>query len=49
MEITRVREIYYTCCGKVVAHRSRACKITQHPEYYTSGCCGATVKVIQNF
>lgn len=38
-----------SCCGKVVGHRSRACKITQHPEYYTSGCCGAAIKVIQNF
>ena len=38
-----------SCCGKSVGHRSRACKITQHPEYYTSGCCGAAIKVIQNF
>lgn len=38
-----------SCCGKAVGHRSRACKITQHPEYYTSRCCGAAIKVIQNF
>ena len=38
-----------SCCGKAIGHRSRACKITQHPEYYISGCCGAAIKVIQNF
>ena len=38
-----------SCCGKVIGHRSRACKITKNPEYYTSGCCHATIKVIQNF
>ena len=38
-----------SCCDKVVGHRSRACKITKNPEYYTSGCCHAAIKVVQNF
>ena len=41
--------IYCKSCGKFVCGRSRACKLTQTPEYYESNCCHSGLKVIQNW
>lgn len=41
--------IYCSCCGKLVANRRRACKITKQTSLYSSSCCNASLKVIQNW
>ena len=41
--------IYCSCCGKFIGGRSRACKTTNQPQYYESYCCGAPIKVQQNW
>lgn len=41
--------IFCSCCNKLIATRSRACKITQSPWEYTSKCCGSDINVVQNF
>ena len=40
-----------TCsyCGKMIATRSRACKLTQIPWNYQSNCCHVDIEVIQNW
>lgn len=41
--------IYCSCCGKLVANRSRACQLTKTPENYLSNCCKASLRVEQNY
>ena len=41
--------IYCSCCGKFIAGRSRACRITKEPWNFFSKCCNAEVKVKQNW
>lgn len=41
--------IYCAKCGKLVATRTRACKITKFPNLYHSKCCGGELKVVQNY
>lgn len=41
--------IYCSKCGKLVATRTRACKLTKFPEFYHSKCCCAALKVVQNY
>ena len=41
--------IYCKSCRKFVCGRSRACKLTQTPEYYESHCCHSGLKVVQNW
>lgn len=36
-------------CGKEIAHRSRACKLTKNPELFLSNCCKEIPIVIQNY
>ena len=42
-------DIYCEKCGKLVGHRSRACKVTKNPEEFLSHCCNAGIKVVQNY
>lgn len=42
------KEVYVvrcTCCKKVVATRTRACKLTAHPEMFTSTCCRSKINI----
>ena len=41
--------IFCAKCGKLIATRHRACKLTTHSEFYRSKCCGSVLKVQQNF
>ena len=41
--------VYCSECGKFVAGRSRACRITQNPQYFRSKCCAAAIEVRQNW
>lgn len=40
---------YCSKCGKFAGGRSRACTITQHPEWYKANCCQAPLNMIQNW
>ncbi len=41
--------VYCSCCGKFIAGRSRACRITKEPWNFFSKCCNAEVEVKQNW
>lgn len=41
--------IYCSECGALVSTRTRACKLTKFPELYSSKCCNAELKVVQNY
>lgn len=41
--------LYCEKCGKFVGGRHRACKITKNPEDFFTKCCGAGIKVYQNW
>ena len=41
--------IFCSCCGKLVGSKSRACATTKTPERFKTGCCGAPLKVVQNW
>lgn len=36
-------------CGKEVAHYSRMCPTVKNPKLYTTYCCEAAIKVVQNW
>lgn len=36
-------------CGEEIDTRSRACKLTKHPELFRTNCCDVAPIVIQNF
>lgn len=38
-----------SCCGKIVAKRSRMCEIIKHPELYQTACCNEALKCTKNF
>lgn len=40
---------YCSKCGQFVGGRSRACKLTKHPEWYKANCCQAPLNMIQNW
>lgn len=35
-------------CGDHIGHRMRSCKVTKHPGWYRSRCCGAGLRVEEN-
>ena len=41
--------LYCSKCGKFVTGRSRACKVTNHPEGYVSDCCDEALRVSKNW
>ena len=41
--------IYCKGCGKLIAHRDRACKLTKNPNLYITKCCGTGLEVHQNY
>ena len=49
VDVTNKYDVFCTCCGKLVGGYSRAGKTVKQPELFQSGCCQASLKVIQNF
>lgn len=41
--------LYCEECGRFLGGKSRACKMTMNPRSYISKCCGANLKVLQNW
>lgn len=41
--------LYCAKCGKFLGGKHRACNITKYPKSYHSNCCGADIKIIQNW
>ena len=42
-------EVFCTCCGKRVGQYSRAGAVVKTPENYKANCCGAALRVEQNW
>lgn len=41
--------LYCSECGRFLTGKSRACKMTMNPRSYITKCCGASLKVLQNW